>query len=179
MALPITVIVLPIILAIPLSGLMARIIDGNYRTWPVFEWFEKRLDSGHQNWKQYTVTLLFFNTCSIYSVIWCCRCSRGCRSTRAVSGCWRPARSSTLSSRSPPTPIFQLLLGRSELFQFQPDLFLLTDVLSVGSHRPVRFDGDHPGIPERSAPRQLLRRYVAGGRLSVSPGRVRPGASCF
>ncbi len=60
--LPITVIVLPIILAIPLSGFMARIMDGNYRTWPVFEWFEKRLDSGHQNWKQYTVALLIFNT---------------------------------------------------------------------------------------------------------------------
>ena len=60
--LPITVIVLPIILAIPLSGLMARIMDGNYRTWPVFEWFEKRLDSGHQNWKQYTLALLIFNT---------------------------------------------------------------------------------------------------------------------
>ncbi len=60
--LPITVIVLPIILAIPLSGFMARIMDGNYRTWPVFEWFEKRLDSGHQNWKQYTLALLIFNT---------------------------------------------------------------------------------------------------------------------
>jgi K+-transporting ATPase ATPase A chain len=60
--LPVTVIVLPIVLAIPLSGFMARIMDGNYRPWPVFGWFEKRLDSGHQNWKQYTVTLLFFNT---------------------------------------------------------------------------------------------------------------------
>ncbi|MGC2761060.1 MAG: potassium-transporting ATPase subunit KdpA [Candidatus Binatus sp.] len=60
--LPITVIVLPIILAIPLSGFMARIMDGNYRPWPAFEWFEKRLDSGHQNWKQYTLALLIFNT---------------------------------------------------------------------------------------------------------------------
>jgi K+-transporting ATPase ATPase A chain len=60
--LPITVIVLPIILAIPLSTFMARIMDGHYQPWPVFGWFEKRLDSGHQNWKQYTVTLLFFNT---------------------------------------------------------------------------------------------------------------------
>ena len=60
--LPITIIVLPIILAIALSGFMARIMDGHYRPWPVFGWFEKRLDSGQQNWKQYTVTLLFFNT---------------------------------------------------------------------------------------------------------------------
>jgi len=41
---------------------MARIMDGNYRPWPAFEWFEKRLDSGHQNWKQYTLALLIFNT---------------------------------------------------------------------------------------------------------------------
>src|ERR1700733_9142429 len=60
--LPITIIVLPIILAIPLSSFMARIMDGHYRPWSVFGWFEKRLDSGPQNWKQYTVTLLFFNT---------------------------------------------------------------------------------------------------------------------
>ena len=60
--LPITVIVLPIIGAIPLSNFMARIMDGNYRPWPAFAWFEKRLDSGHQNWKQYTVSLLIFNT---------------------------------------------------------------------------------------------------------------------
>jgi potassium-transporting ATPase potassium-binding subunit len=45
-----------------MSGYMARIMDGDYRPWPVFEWFEKRLDSGHQNWKEYTVTLLVFNS---------------------------------------------------------------------------------------------------------------------
>jgi K+-transporting ATPase ATPase A chain len=55
--LPITIIVLPIILAIPLSTFMARIMDGHYRSWPILGWFEKRLDSGPQNWKQYTVTL--------------------------------------------------------------------------------------------------------------------------
>src|SRR5208282_2067492 len=69
---------------------------------------------------------------------------------------------------------YSALLGRSELFQFQPDLFLPTDVLSVGSHRSVRFDRDHPRIPERLAPRQLLRRYVAGGYLPVSSSRIRP-----
>jgi potassium-transporting ATPase potassium-binding subunit len=59
---PISVIALPVILAIPLSSYLARIMDGKYRPWPIFEWFEKRLDSGHQNWKQYTVALLIFNT---------------------------------------------------------------------------------------------------------------------
>jgi hypothetical protein len=60
--LPITVILLSILVAIPVSTFMARIMDGKYKPWPIFGWFEKRLDSGPQNWKQYTVTLLFFNT---------------------------------------------------------------------------------------------------------------------
>jgi potassium-transporting ATPase potassium-binding subunit len=60
--LPITVILLPILVAIPVSTFMARIMDGKYKPWPVFGWFEKHLDSGPQDWKQYTVTLLFFNT---------------------------------------------------------------------------------------------------------------------
>src|SRR5208337_956250 len=43
---------------------------------------------------------------------------------------------------------YSALLWGSVLFEFQPNLFLPTDVLSVGSHRPVRFDRDHPRIPE-------------------------------
>jgi len=50
------------IIAFPLSRYMAWIMDGKYRPWPVFRWFEKRLDSGEQNWKQYLFALLLFNT---------------------------------------------------------------------------------------------------------------------
>jgi potassium-transporting ATPase potassium-binding subunit len=59
---PFVVIAFPVILAIPLSGYMARIMDGTYQPWSLFKWFEQRLDSGRQNWKQYTVALLIFNT---------------------------------------------------------------------------------------------------------------------
>src|SRR5277367_4976496 len=69
---------------------------------------------------------------------------------------------------------YSALLRRSNLFQFQPDILLHTDVLSVGRHRPVRFDRDHSRISERFASGQLLRRYVAGGYLHVSSSRVRP-----
>jgi K+-transporting ATPase ATPase A chain len=40
---------------------MARIMNGNYQPLRLFGWFEKHLDSGPQNWKQYTVALLVFN----------------------------------------------------------------------------------------------------------------------
>jgi K+-transporting ATPase ATPase A chain len=59
--LPISIIVFTIIIAIPLSRYMANIMNGDYRTPRLLHWFEKRLNSGPQNWKQYTVALLVFN----------------------------------------------------------------------------------------------------------------------
>jgi K+-transporting ATPase ATPase A chain len=50
------------LLAFPLSRYMGWIMDGEYRPLRIFGWFEKRLDSGHQNWKQYVGSLLIFNT---------------------------------------------------------------------------------------------------------------------
>src|SRR3984957_9984449 len=59
--LPISVIVFTIIIAIPLSRYMAKIMDGNYHPLRAFRWFEKKLNGGPQSWKQYTVSLLIFN----------------------------------------------------------------------------------------------------------------------
>jgi K+-transporting ATPase ATPase A chain len=50
------------LLAFPLSRYMGWIMDGEYRPLRIFSWFEKRLDNGHQNWKQYVGSLLIFNT---------------------------------------------------------------------------------------------------------------------
>jgi K+-transporting ATPase ATPase A chain len=41
---------------------LAWIMDGKYRPLPFFRWIEARLNSGPQNWKQYTASLLLFNT---------------------------------------------------------------------------------------------------------------------
>ena len=49
-------------IAIPLSRYMAWIMDGRYRPARVFGWFEKRLDSGPQSWKQYLISMLIFNS---------------------------------------------------------------------------------------------------------------------
>ena len=60
--LPILLLATATLLAFPLSRYMGWIMDGEYRPIRVFAWFEKRLDSGHQNWKQYVGSLLIFNT---------------------------------------------------------------------------------------------------------------------
>jgi len=61
-SLPIALIVVAIVVAVPLSKYVAWVMDGKYRPLRVFGWFEKKLDSGPQNWKQYLVSLLVFNT---------------------------------------------------------------------------------------------------------------------
>jgi len=60
--LPVALIVTATVVAIPLSRYLAWVMDGKYRPLPVLGWFEKALDSGPQNWKQYTGSLLIFNS---------------------------------------------------------------------------------------------------------------------
>lgn len=60
--LPASIIVFTIIVAFPLSKYMTRIMEGEYRPPRVFRWVEERLNTGEQNWKQYTIALLVFNT---------------------------------------------------------------------------------------------------------------------
>ena len=68
------------VVAFPLSRYMAWIMDGKYRPLPVFRWFEKRLDSGPQNWKQYIGSLLDLQYRAVrFRLSWCWRSSRGCR----------------------------------------------------------------------------------------------------
>ncbi|NTX30710.1 potassium-transporting ATPase subunit A [Burkholderia pyrrocinia] len=59
--LPLLIVVAAIAVSIPLSRYMTWIMDGRYRAPHVLRWFETKLDSGQQNWKQYTVALLVFN----------------------------------------------------------------------------------------------------------------------
>jgi K+-transporting ATPase ATPase A chain len=60
--LPFALLAIATLIAFPLSRYFAWIMDAKYRPWPVFRWFEDRLTTGPQNWKQYTASLLIFNT---------------------------------------------------------------------------------------------------------------------
>jgi len=59
--LPVMLLVTMVALSIPLSKYAAWIMEGQYRAPRLFRWFEERLDSGPQNWKQYKAALLVFN----------------------------------------------------------------------------------------------------------------------
>ena len=78
--LPIAILATTTVLAFPLSRFLAWIMDGKYKPLPIFRWFEDRLHSGPQNWKQYTASILIFNTVLFifgFTVLWFC--SPGCR----------------------------------------------------------------------------------------------------
>ncbi len=60
--LPFALLASATLLAFPLSRYLAWIMDGQYRPFSAFTWFEKKINSGPQNWKQYVSSLLVFNT---------------------------------------------------------------------------------------------------------------------
>jgi K+-transporting ATPase ATPase A chain len=59
--LPFLIVTTAVVLSIPLSRYLAWIMDGAYRAPRGLSWFERRLDTGPQDWKQYTIALLVFN----------------------------------------------------------------------------------------------------------------------
>src|SRR5690349_416914 len=59
--LPLALLATMVALSIPLSRYAAWIMDGKYHAPAPLRWFEERLDSGPQDWKQYAAALLIFN----------------------------------------------------------------------------------------------------------------------
>jgi K+-transporting ATPase ATPase A chain len=60
--LPVLIVGVTVLLSIPVGRYLAWVMDGRYRAPRWLAWFERRLDTGPQNWKQYVVALLLFNT---------------------------------------------------------------------------------------------------------------------
>lgn len=60
--LPILIVGTTVLLSIPLSRYLAKIMDGRYTPPAVLRWIERRVNTGPQNWKHYVVSMLLFNT---------------------------------------------------------------------------------------------------------------------
>jgi K+-transporting ATPase ATPase A chain len=60
--LPGLILATTVLLSIPAGFYLAWIMDGRYRAPRWLQWIERRFDTGPQGWKQYTVSLLLFNT---------------------------------------------------------------------------------------------------------------------
>jgi K+-transporting ATPase ATPase A chain len=60
--LPVLIVATAVVLSIPVGRYLAWIMDGRYQPPRWLRWFEERLNTGPQNWKQYVLALLLFNT---------------------------------------------------------------------------------------------------------------------
>ncbi|MBL8797772.1 MAG: potassium-transporting ATPase subunit A [Planctomycetia bacterium] len=59
--LPVLVVGITIALSVPLGIYMASVLDERWRAPALRRWFERRVDTGPQDWKQYAVALLLWN----------------------------------------------------------------------------------------------------------------------
>ena len=60
--LPLLIVCTTAILSVPTGFYLAWIADGRYRPPKLLRWIEQLLDTGPQGWKQYSVSILLFNT---------------------------------------------------------------------------------------------------------------------
>ncbi len=60
--LPTLILGITVALSFPVGRYLSWIMDGQYRLPGWAAWFERRLDTGGQDWKQYALALLLFNT---------------------------------------------------------------------------------------------------------------------
>ncbi len=60
--LPIVILLTTVVLSVPVGRYLAWIMDGRYRTPAVLRWFENRVNTGPQSWKQYALAMMLFNT---------------------------------------------------------------------------------------------------------------------
>ncbi|MGD0897547.1 MAG: potassium-transporting ATPase subunit KdpA [Thermoguttaceae bacterium] len=59
--LPLLILTVTTLLAIPFSRYLAWIMEGRYRAPAPLRWIESRVNTGPQDWKQYAVSMMLFN----------------------------------------------------------------------------------------------------------------------
>ena len=83
-SLPFYITLVTIVLSIPVGFYLAWIMDGKYRAPRWLHWFEERVNTGGQNWKQYTVSILLFSTVMFLFSMSRKNCSRSARQTASA-----------------------------------------------------------------------------------------------
>src|SRR5438876_7004055 len=59
--LPVLIVGTTFVLAVPVGLYMARVFDGGLRVPASLRWFERRIDTGPQDWKQYALAFMLLN----------------------------------------------------------------------------------------------------------------------
>ena len=170
--LPALLMATAIVLSIPLSAYFAWLMDGKYRPPRVLKWFENVLDTGPQDWKQYTIALHHLQRRAVRV--------RLRRPLAAAADAAEPARPRHAGADDDlqhghivyDQHEFAALFGRPALLQFQPDLLHSAEHVPLRLGGLLRAGGDHPRVSRRGDGRQLLRRHVAGLHVHLSARRA-------
>ena len=176
--LPISILVVTTILAIPLSRYLAWIMDGKYRRRAASLVRGSPQQRCAQNWKQYVASLLIFNTVLfVFGFI-----------VLALQP-WMPlndrrGHARTVRDLSHRRLVHDehgraALLGRAAFFEFQSAILRYRNFFLSASIGFCESDGNHPCAARRPDSRQLLCRYVASGDLHVSAGSLAVWRFCF
>ena len=60
-ALPILIVGVSVVLSLPLGRYMAKVMESDWRPPAPFGWFEQKVNTGPQDWKQYSIAMLTFS----------------------------------------------------------------------------------------------------------------------
>ena len=167
--LPFLILVTAVALSIPLGRYLAWIMDGRLpRRRACCAWFEQRLDTGPQDWKQYAVALLLFNAAifvfgfvvlALQPLMPLNPDGRGMLAPTTIFN--------TVSSFLTNTNL-QHYSGEQHLSYFSQIFFVIWNMFVSAAGRPLRAGGDHPRAARRRDRGQLLRRHVAGAWSTCS-----------
>ena len=169
--LPFLILAVTTALAIPLSRYCAWIMNGKYRAPAFLRWLESLCDTGAQNWKQYAVALLLFNLVMFIFGFVVLSNQPAFPLNPDNKPMVAPDDDLQLGGLLPDEHEPATLLGRASIFLLQPDLFRLLEHVRLGKRRVLCPIGHHPRPSRRCPHGQLLRRYVASGRLHVPAGQ--------
>ena len=180
--LPFLILAVTTLLAIPFSRYLAWIMDGRYRAPRLLRWIERRVDTGPQNWKQYAVAMLLFNTVMfVFGFI-----------VLALQPLAIALLNPDGKGMLAPTTIFNAVIsfltntnlqhysGEQHLSYFSQMFFVLLEHVRLGQRGLLRPGGDHPRL--RSDP-HMGNYYLDMWRVvaytfvpaSLHHGRAAPG----
>ena len=148
--LPFLTLAITTALAIPFSRYLAWIMDGRYRAPRFLRWIEARVDTGPQNWKQYAVSMLLFNTLMFVFGFAVLSLQPFMPLNPDGKHMLAPDHDLQLGDFVPDEHEPSALLGRAAPFLLQPVVLRLLEHVRIGQRGILLFGSDHPRLRSES-----------------------------
>ena len=165
---PLSLLAVTTLLAIPLSRYLAWIMDGRYRAAAWLRWIERRVDTGPQDWKHYAIAMMLSNTVMfIFGFLVLAIQPMVVRLNPDGKGMLAPTTIFNSVTSFLTNTNLQHYCGEQHLSYFSQIFFVMLEHVPFGERRAMRADGDYSRAARRRAHGQLLPRHVARRGLPV------------